>query len=100
MGARGRGVPALELKCGLEEKRKEKRGERARARLHSDEAGVACSENGLGAVGHLELTQNIRHVIADCLGTQDQLVRDFEVVVSFGHQAEDFAPEPRPRGKR
>ena len=39
-------------------------------------AGLACSHDGLGAVAHLELAEDVRVVVADGLGRDDQSLAD------------------------
>jgi len=43
------------------------------------EAGVAGPEDGLGAVGHLELGEDRREVVGDRLGAKGELVGDLVV---------------------
>jgi hypothetical protein len=59
--------------------------------LSGTEPGVAGFVDGLGAVGDLELGEDVRHVVADGLGAEVQLADDVGVAAALGEQGQYFA---------
>ena len=55
------------------------------------EARVAGPHDGLGAVGDLELGEDVRHAVADGLRAQDQLAGNGVVVVALSDEFENLA---------
>src|SRR5262245_25921204 len=53
------------------------------------EASLAAEDDGLGAIGGVELAEDVRDVIADGLGAEDQAAGDGLVVEALGDELED-----------
>jgi hypothetical protein len=64
---------------------------RALGRLGVAEAGVAGAQDGLGAVGHLELGEDGRDVVGDSLGAEAEPLGDVVVAVAGGQEVQDLA---------
>src|SRR3954451_10576478 len=54
-------------------------------------AGISCRGDGLGAVGHLHLGEDVGHVVADGAFAQEQRFGDGVVVASLSKQLEHLA---------
>ena len=55
------------------------------------EAGVAGAQDGLGAVGHLELGEDGRDVVGDRFGAEAESFGDLVVGLAGGDQVQDLA---------
>jgi hypothetical protein len=55
------------------------------------EAGVAGAQDGLGAVGHLQLGEDGREVVGDRLAAEAEPFGDLVVVAAGGQQVQDLA---------
>jgi hypothetical protein len=64
----------------------------ARSGSGGGQQAVAVGDGGgFGAGGDAEFGQNVRHVDAGGLGTDEQCAGDLAVGVAFSHEGEDFA---------
>src|SRR2546430_10995640 len=52
---------------------------------------LPCTENGLCAIGYLELTDDIGDIVAHGFGADDQVISNFRVFVTLSQQLEYIA---------
>src|SRR5262249_25222587 len=66
------------------------RAEHNRPATASPHAGLASTDDGVRAVSHLELTEDIRHVVAHSLGAEHETRGDLGVVGALRDEAQDL----------
>jgi len=67
-----------------------------RQALAAAKSSFACHHDRLGAVPRTELSEDVRHVVADGLRRQDELVGDLRIRLATSEEVEDLA---LPRGQ-